>query len=36
VAGLLELFDRWVGDAALMRAILVDNPARLYGFGAAS
>jgi predicted TIM-barrel fold metal-dependent hydrolase len=23
---------RWAGDAATLRAILVDNPARLYGF----
>jgi predicted TIM-barrel fold metal-dependent hydrolase len=28
----LERFHRWVGDAALFRKILVDNPARLYDF----
>jgi len=31
---LLELFRRWVPDAALQRRILVDNPAALYSFGA--
>ena len=31
-AGLLELFAQMVPDAALQRRILVDNPARLYGF----
>src|SRR5258706_9068808 len=31
---LLELFRRWVPDAALQRRILVDNPAALYRFGA--
>jgi 2-pyrone-4,6-dicarboxylate lactonase len=29
---LLDLFRDWVGDAALVRRILVDNPAALYGF----
>ena len=29
----LGLLEAWAGDAALARAILVDNPARLYGFG---
>ena len=29
---LLTLFGDWVSDAALRRQILVDNPARLYGF----
>jgi len=28
----LARLARWVGDAARLRAILVDNPARLYGF----
>ena len=31
-AGLLELFAQMVPDAALQKRILVDNPARLYGF----
>jgi 2-pyrone-4,6-dicarboxylate lactonase len=31
-AALLELFPQMVPDAALQRRILVDNPARLYGF----
>ena len=31
-AGLLELFPQMVPDAALQKRILVDNPARLYGF----
>jgi predicted TIM-barrel fold metal-dependent hydrolase len=31
-AALLERFHGWVGDAALFRKILVDNPARLYDF----
>ena len=31
-AALLELFPRMVPDPALQKAILVDNPARLYGF----
>jgi predicted TIM-barrel fold metal-dependent hydrolase len=30
---LLNLFAAWVPDAATRRTILVDNPARLYGFG---
>jgi predicted TIM-barrel fold metal-dependent hydrolase len=29
---LLDLFNEWTPDAALRRLILVDNPARLYGF----
>jgi 2-pyrone-4,6-dicarboxylate lactonase len=29
---MLELFLDWLGDAALARRILVDNPARLFGF----
>jgi len=29
---LLDLFNRWTPDPALRRKILVDNPARLYGF----
>jgi 2-pyrone-4,6-dicarboxylate lactonase len=33
VEALLDLFTGWVDDAGLRRAILVDNPARLYGFG---
>jgi hypothetical protein len=32
LAGLLA---RWTGDGALMRAVLADNPARLYDFGPA-
>lgn len=31
---LLELFERWVPDAAARRRILVENPARLYSFPA--
>ena len=31
---LLDLFRGWVGDTALARRILVDNPAALYGFAA--
>jgi len=31
---LLDVFDAWTGDAALRTRILVDNPARLYGFDA--
>lgn len=30
--GLLDLFCEWVPDAAIRKKILVDNPARLYGF----
>jgi len=30
---LLDLFNAWTPDAGLRRKILVDNPARLYGFG---
>jgi predicted TIM-barrel fold metal-dependent hydrolase len=33
---LLELFMRWTNDDALARQILVDNPARLYGFPAST
>ncbi len=29
---LLDLLGEWVGDGALRQAVLVDNPARLYGF----
>ena len=29
---LLDLLSDWAGDASLRRKILVDNPARLYGF----
>jgi 2-pyrone-4,6-dicarboxylate lactonase len=29
---LLDLFHGWVGDAELVRRVLVDNPAALYGF----
>ncbi|WP_209318700.1 amidohydrolase family protein [Falsiroseomonas selenitidurans] len=32
VAALLDLLGEWVPDAGLRRAILVDNPARLYDF----
>jgi predicted TIM-barrel fold metal-dependent hydrolase len=31
-AALLELLPRMVPEPALQKAILVDNPARLYGF----
>ena len=31
----LALLDGWVPDAALRRRILVETPARLYGFSAA-
>jgi len=34
-AVLFRLLDTWAPDAAMRRAILVDNPARLYGFGPA-
>ncbi len=30
---LLDLFNAWTPDAELRKTILVDNPARLYGFG---
>ena len=30
--GLLDLVPRWLQDDALVRRVLVDNPARLYGF----
>ncbi|MBX9846098.1 MAG: amidohydrolase family protein [Xanthobacteraceae bacterium] len=29
---LLDLFNEWTPDAAVRRKVLVDNPARLYGF----
>ena len=29
---LLDLFNEWTEDDAIRRRILVDNPARLYGF----
>ena len=32
VGRLLDLFQTWTPDAAVQRRILVDNPARLYGF----
>jgi len=31
---LLELLARWCGDTAALQRVLVDNPARLYGFAA--
>jgi predicted TIM-barrel fold metal-dependent hydrolase len=31
---LLDLLADWAPDAAQRRAILVENPARLYGFAA--
>jgi predicted TIM-barrel fold metal-dependent hydrolase len=31
-ARLLQVFLDWTGDRAVRRAILVDNPARLYDF----
>jgi 2-pyrone-4,6-dicarboxylate lactonase len=34
VGHLVDLFGEWVPDAALVRKILVDNPAALYGFAA--
>ncbi|SDR61598.1 Predicted metal-dependent hydrolase, TIM-barrel fold [Rhizobiales bacterium GAS191] len=33
---LLDLFHDWTPDETLRRRILVDNPSKLYGFGAAS
>jgi D-galactarolactone isomerase len=33
-AGLLERLVQWCGDAATLRQVLVDNPARLYDFAA--
>jgi predicted TIM-barrel fold metal-dependent hydrolase len=30
--GLFDVFAAWVPDATTRRTILVDNPARLYGF----
>lgn len=32
VGALLDLDNEWAGDAALRQAIMVDNPARLFGF----
>lgn len=32
LGSLLDLLDDWLGDDALRRKILADNPARLYGF----
>jgi predicted TIM-barrel fold metal-dependent hydrolase len=32
-AALLDLLAEWAPDAAVRRAILVENPARIYGFG---
>jgi 2-pyrone-4,6-dicarboxylate lactonase len=32
IAALLALFALWTPDAAVRRCILVDNPARLYGY----
>jgi predicted TIM-barrel fold metal-dependent hydrolase len=29
---LLDLFNAWTPDTGLRRKILVDNPAKLYGF----
>ncbi|HEY4372009.1 MAG TPA: amidohydrolase family protein [Burkholderiales bacterium] len=31
-ARMLDLFGEWIGDISLRNRILVDNPARLYGF----
>jgi predicted TIM-barrel fold metal-dependent hydrolase len=31
---MLNLLAEWVPDAAIRKKILVDNPARLYGFEA--
>ncbi|MCR6645411.1 MAG: amidohydrolase family protein [Terricaulis sp.] len=36
IGGLLDMLDDWLGDDAIRRKILVDNPARLYGFEAAA
>jgi 2-pyrone-4,6-dicarboxylate lactonase len=36
VGDLLDVFFAWTADEALRRRILVDNPQRLYGFGAAA
>ncbi|MCP5688368.1 amidohydrolase family protein, partial [Klebsiella pneumoniae] len=32
VGQLLDVFMNWVGDEAIIRQILVDNPAHLFGF----
>jgi predicted TIM-barrel fold metal-dependent hydrolase len=34
VGHLLDLFQEWTPDTATRKRILVDNPARLYGFSA--
>jgi D-galactarolactone isomerase len=31
-AMLLDSIDHWIEDAAVIKRILVDNPAQLYGF----
>ena len=31
-AALADKLGEWVPDAATLQAVLVDNPARLYGF----
>jgi predicted TIM-barrel fold metal-dependent hydrolase len=31
-AQLMDLFEDWVPDAAMRERILVENPARLFGF----
>jgi len=31
-AAMFDLFGEWIGDEGMRRRILVDNPARLYGF----
>lgn len=36
VGGLLDVFDDWIGSDALRQQILVDNPAKLYGFPTAA
>lgn len=33
VAELIDIFVEWIPDAAVRQRVLVDNPARLYGFG---
>ena len=35
-ADLVDLLRAWAGSDAAMDRILVDNPARLYGFGASA
>jgi predicted TIM-barrel fold metal-dependent hydrolase len=34
VGHLIDLFHKWIGDEAICRKILVENPAALYGFPA--